>query len=83
MKLAHGFLAAGSASALIDAVPLTGNCAVDEVTMKEVGMNFDCQEGLKVKMNAVSIMNLKLNFIREKNSINSFPSLLVPMALSM
>jgi hypothetical protein len=81
MKLSHGFLAAGSASALIDAVPLTGNCAVDEVTMKEVGMNFDCRAGLKVKMNAVSI--LKLNFIREKNSINSFPSLLVPMALSM
>ena len=49
MKLSHGFLAAGSASALIDGVPLTGNCAVDEVTMEEIGMNFDCQGGFKVQ----------------------------------
>ena len=48
MKLAHGLLAAGSARALIDGVPLTGNCAIDEVTMSEIGMNFDCQGGSKV-----------------------------------
>lgn len=50
MKLSQGLLAAGSAQALIDAVPLTGNCAIDEVTMKEIEMNFDCTGGSKVKM---------------------------------
>jgi len=49
MKLSQALLAAGSAQALIDAVPLTGNCAVDEVTMKEIGMNFDCHGSLEVK----------------------------------
>ena len=50
MKLSQNLLLAGSARALIDAVPLTGDCAVDEATMKEIGVNFDCQGSRKVKI---------------------------------